>query len=378
MKRIVHIITGLDTGGAEMALYRLLSRLSPCFQSQVISLTTVGEVGKRIQELGVYTEAFGMKSRVPNPFSLFRLARKLKGIKPDIVHTWMYHADLMGGLAARMAGVPAVTWAIRNGDPYVDKTKCTTRAVARVCAQLSLMVPSRIISCSNTACDIHVALGYDKSRFVIIPNGFDISYFCPDSAARVDVRQELGIPVDAPVIGLVARLAPQKNHQGFFEAAGKLHAMRPYVHFVLAGKDIEKNNPQVAAWVRKAGIEQVTHLLGLRNDIPRLTTAFDIATSSSWDEAFPNVVGEAMACGVPCVVTDVGDSAFIVGDTGMIIKPGDMHSLATAWEKLLSLPPDERRALGKRARTRVKENFELGAVVRRYEALYEELSRIII
>lgn len=374
MKRIVHVITGLDTGGAEMALYRLLSRLSSGYQARVISLTTLGEVGKRIQELGVSVEALGMKSHAPNPLAIFQLALKLKGLKPDIVHTWMYHADLIGGLAARMAGVSAVTWAIRNSDLSVDKTKWTTRAVVRVCALLSRRLPNRVISCSHTARDIHVALGYDISRFVIIPNGFDLACFRQDSVARLEVRRELGIPVEAPVIGLVARLDLQKNHQGFFEAAGILHASHPDTHFILAGKAIEKNNPQVAAWVRSAGIEKVTHLLGLRHDIPRLTAAFDIATSSSWGEAFPNVVGEAMACGVPCVVTDVGDSACIVGDTGLVVKPGDMHGLAAAWANILALLPDERRALGKRARKRVAEYFELGAVVGRYETLYEEIS----
>lgn len=357
-----------------MALYRLLSRLSPSYQPRVISLTTIGEVGKRIQELGVSVEALGMKSHVPNPLTIFQLALKLKRLKPDIVHTWMYHADLIGGLAARMAGVPAVTWAIHNCDLSVDKTKWTTRAVVRACALLSRRLPSRIISCSQTARDIHVALGYDTSRFVIIPNGFDLSCFRPDSAARVEVRQELGIPVDAPVIGLVARLDPQKNHQGFFEAAGILYTTRPDTHFVLAGNALETNNPQVATWVRKAGIEKVTHLLGLRNDIPRLTASFDIATSSSWGEAFPNVVGEAMACGVPCVVTDVGDSAYIVGDTGRVVPPGDMMKLARAMEDLLALPSTERKDLGERARARVAELFEIGNVVKRYELFYDELA----
>jgi len=371
--KLLHIITGLDTGGAEMALYRLLSRLSPTYQVHVISLTSIGEVGKRIQELGVPVDALGMRSGIPNPIAILRLAFKLRKIQPDIVHTWMYHADLMGGLAARLAMVSALTWSIRNTNLSPDRTKRTTRAVVRVCGLLSGILPDRIISCSQTARDIHVARGYDESRFVIIPNGFDLSSYRPDPTARVEMRQELGIPAEAPVIGLVARLDPLKNHQGFFEAAGILHFSRPDVNFVLAGKDIEPGNPAVAAWMRAAGVEHVTHLLGLRNDIPRLTAAFDVATSSSWGEAFPNVVGEAMACGVPCVVTDVGDSAFIVGDTGLVVKPGDVHALAAAWEKLLMLSPSERQALGQFARTRVAENFELQKVTTSYEAFYEEL-----
>lgn len=371
--RIVHIITGLSTGGAEMSLYRLLSKLSPNYILHVISLTTIGEVGNRIQELGVPVESLNINPNMPNPLSILQLAQKLKELQPDIVHTWLYHADLIGGLAAKLASVPNLTWAIRNSDLSVDKTKWTTRAVVKICARLSRQIPDKIISCSHTARDIHVALGYDESRFVVIPNGFDLASFRPDYAARCEVRQELGIPAEAPVIGLVARLDLQKNHQGFFEAAGILHASNPNVNFLLAGKDIVRNNSTVDAWVRNAGVENVTHLLGLRNDIPRLTATFDIATSSSWGEAFPNVVGEAMACAVPCVVTDVGDSAYIVGNTGIVVKPGDMRGLADAWSKLLALSPNGIQEIGQLARRRVADYFEINNVVAQYEALYMDM-----
>jgi glycosyltransferase involved in cell wall biosynthesis len=374
--KILHIIAGLDVGGAEMGLCRLLSRLGPTYHPHVISLSTIGDIGKRIRELVVPVEALGMKPGVPNPFAIIHLAQMMKRLKPDLVHTWMYHANLIGGLASRMAGIPALTWAIRNCDLPADKTKWRTRAVMQICAKLSRRLPNRIISCSRAACATHVALGYDQSRFVIIPNGFDLSCFRPDPVARTEVRRELGISAGAPVIGLVARYDPQKNHEGFFEAAGILHATRPDVHFVLAGSAIESSNPKVTAWTKKNGIERVSHLLGLRDDIPRLTASFDIATSSSWSEAFSNVVGEAMACGVPCVVTNVGDSAYIVGDAGLAVEPGDAHGLAAAWLQLLALSSEERLALGEQARTRVAENFELGSVVSCYEDLYEELAGV--
>jgi glycosyltransferase involved in cell wall biosynthesis len=377
--RIVHIITGLSTGGAEMSLYRLLSGLSPEYLPYVISLTTIGEVGKRVQELGIPVEPLGMKGNIIDPFLLVRLTRKLKVLKPDLVHTWMYHSDLVGGLAARIAGAHALVWAIRNSNLDGDKTKWTTRAVVRICAFLSRRMPDKIISCSHTARDIHVAVGYDDSRFVIIPNGFELSCFRPDAVAYAEVRQELGIPVDAPVIGIVGRFDPQKNHQGFIEAAGILHAHCPDVHFVMIGKNLENNNPLIAGWIQHAEIENVTHLLGLRDDIPRLTASFDIAvSSSSWGEAFPNVIGEAMACGVPCVVTDVGDAAYIVSDTGRVVPPGDMKRLAGAMKDLLALSPADRGVLGARARNRVAENFEMGSVVRQYESFYNNLANQLI
>jgi len=354
-------------------LYRLISRLSPDYHPHVISLSTIGDIGKQIQALGISVQALGMKPGVPNPFVILRLAGIMKKLQPDLVHTWMYHANLIGGLAARMAGFPALAWAIRNGNLPVDKTKWSTRAVMRTGAKLSRSLPDRIISCSHAAAAIHVALGYDKSRFVIIPNGFDLSHFRIDPLARPEVRKDLGISPESFIVGFVARFDPQKNHQVFFEAAGMVHMDRPDIHFVLIGNGVGAENPILAEWTNINGVKKVSHLLGLRTDIPRLTASFDIATSCSWSEAFPNAVGEAMACGVPCVVTDVGDSAHIVGDTGLIVKPGDPNALAAAWLKLAALPFEQRLALGERARKRVAEYFELGSVTRLYEALYDEL-----
>jgi glycosyltransferase involved in cell wall biosynthesis len=176
------------------------------------------------------------------------------------------------------------------------------------------------------------------------------------------------------LVGLIGRFNPQKNHAGFFQAAGLLHRRLPTVRFLLAGKGIDEGNGELVRAMESAGIRSVTHLLGLRSDISRLMAALDVQASSSFGEAFPNVLGEAMACGVPCAVTDVGDSAYIVGDTGKVVPAEDMAGLAAAMESLLLLPPVERQALGLRARSRVAENFEIGQVVKRYEAFYEDLA----
>lgn len=375
--KLVLIITGLSTGGAEMMLLKLLERLDPTrFSPHVISLTSLGEIGPKIQALGIPVEALGMRPGwIPNPITFVRLVQRLKAIKPDVVQTWMYHADLVGGLAARLAGVSAMAWNIRQSNLSRDQTKWSTRVVAHLCAKVSRWIPDKIVCNSQTARAIHIGIGYDPKHFVILPNGFDLSRFYPDLSARHTVRTELGIPDHAPLIGLIARFDPQKNHQGFFEAAGQLYRQQPEVHFLLAGMGIDENNPAIRDWLQRYEVAAVTHLLGLRQDIPRLTAALDIASSSSsYGEAFPNVIGEAMACGVPCVVTDVGDSAYIVGDTGRVVAPGDMKGLATAWAQLLAMPDTERRALGQRARARVAEHFEIGAVVKHYEAFYEELA----
>lgn len=374
--RVAIIITGLNAGGAEIMLLKVLERLDARFSPHVISLTTLGEIGPRIQALGIPVESFGMRPGVPSPLAFFRLVRRLKALTPDVVHTWMYHADLLGGLAARLAGVPTVAWGIRNGNLDRDQTKLSTRVVVSACARFSRWVPDRILSCSEVARQVHVDYGYAAEKMVVVPNGFDLARFQPDALAKASVRAELGVGGDTPLVGLIGRFDPQKNHAGFFEAARCLHRRLPTVHFVLAGKGVDEGNHELMRVVEAAGVRHVTHLLGLRSDISRLMAALEVLASSSYGEAFPNVLGEAMASGVPCTVTDVGDSAYIVGDAGRVVSPGDMAGLAAALEDLLSLPLVKRTALSERARARVSEHFEIGRVVRQYEAFYYELAAI--
>jgi glycosyltransferase involved in cell wall biosynthesis len=373
--RIVFIITGLSTGGAEMMLFKVLERLDrQRFAPHVISLTTLGELAPRIAALGIPVDAVGMPPGLPSPSGFFRLTQIIKRLNPDVVHTWMYHADLLGGLAARLAGVSSVGWCIRNSNLDKDKTKFSTRAVVRLCASISKWVPSRILSCTEKARQVHVGCGYAAEKMVVVPNGFDLSQFKPDLDARHRVRAELGITDQPPLVGLIGRFDPQKNHAGFFEAAGVLHRHMPQVHFVLAGQGIDMSNAALMQAIAQEGVLANTHLLGLRNDIPQVMATLDVlASSSSYGEAFPNVLGEAMACGVPCAVTDVGDSAYIVGDTGRVVASGDMHGLAAALGELLALPLSEKAALNERARARVAEHFEIGKVVQHYEDFYESL-----
>ncbi len=375
--RLVIVITGLRTGGAEMMLFKLLQRLDASWRPHVISLTDVGEIGQRIAALGIPVEGLGLRPGRVGPLAVARLATRLRELRPEVVHTWMYHADLVGGLAARLAGGCAVGWCIRNSTLDPARTRRSTRLVARACALVSGRVPDRIVSCSTVARRVHVELGYDDGRMVVLPNGFDLEAFRPDPGARADVRRELGLGAETPLVGMVGRFDPQKNHAGFFEAAGRVRAQRPGTHFVLAGLGLEPGCADVEALATAAGVADATHLLGRRDDIPRLMAALDVFVSSSgYGEAFPNVLGEAMACGVPCAVTDVGDSAFIVGETGRVVAPGDMAGLAAAVGALLDLEPPARARLSAAARDRVAAQFEIGAVARSYEAFYTDLASL--
>ena len=375
---ILCLITSLCDGGAETMLYRLLSRLDrKRFSPQVIALVDIGAgpMSEKIQKLGVPVRFLGMRPGRPNPVSMLRLIRWLRQTPPDLIQTWMYHADLIGGLGARLAGDIPVVWGIRNSDLSGGESKSLTRLTMRICARLSRWLPERIVSCSEAARDIHIAAGYVAEKMVVIPNGSDLETFKPDEGARESVRKELGISDAAQVIGLMARFDPQKDHLNFVRAAKLLHQDQPNVYFVLCGQDVTWENEKLTKWIEEAGIRNRFLLLGRRDDIPRLAAALDIATlSSSFGEAFPNVISEAMSCGVPCVVTDVGDSARIVGETGLVVPPRDPVALAAAWLKILDLSRESRTELGKAARRRVMEQYNLPNIVSRYEQLFEELA----
>jgi len=370
--KLFHIITGLNTGGAEMMLYKLISKMNwDQFEIQVMSLTDVGPIGERIQALGIPVKALGTKRGIPDPRMVFNLVRWLKKNRPNIIQTWMYHADLIGGLAAKLAGnIPAV-WGIRQSNLDPEGSKRTTIWTAKICVRFSRWLPVKIVCCSEASKRVHTALGYDSSRMVVIPNGFDLNLFKPDLEGRILVRQELRIPEDIMLIGMVGRFDPQKDHLNFIKAAALLQKKIPNVQFLLCGDDITWENQKLSKWIDETGLHEYFHLLGRRSDIPQIMAALDIASSSSYGEGFPNVIGEAMACGTPCVVTDVGDSALIVGDTGIVVPPKDPNALSLAWEKLIEIGKDKRQKLGDKAQLRIRENFSLSSVVKRYEELYK-------
>jgi len=208
---------------------------------------------------------------------------------------------------------------------------------------------------------------------MVIPNGFDLSRFVPDQRMRHEVRAELGLTPDAPLIGMVGRYDPIKNHTGFIQAAKRIRQQVPAAHFVLVGMGVDAANPELSAALATAGLGGAVHMLGLRQDIPRLMAALDVLALPSHGEAFPNVLGEAMACGVPCVTTDVGDAAYIVGPSGQVVPVGEMEALADKVVQLLSLEPAAMEQLRQQARARISELFEIGGVVSQYERLYAGL-----
>ncbi|MEO8286217.1 MAG: glycosyltransferase [Chloroflexota bacterium] len=371
--KVVHLITGLNVGGAETMLYKLLSGMDrERFENSVISLIAPGLMAKRIEALGIPVLSLGMMRGRPTPGHIWQLYRLLRHERPDILQTWMYHADLTGIIAGRLARVPAIAWNLRCSDCVVGASR-TTMWTFQACARLSRW-PQVVIANSEAGRRFHTSRGYHPRRWAVLPNGFDLDLFKPDDIARREVRNELELPPDAPLIGIVARYDPPKDHATFLRAAMMLSERHPEAHFLLVGKDVISSNAELMEPIRSHPVRERLHLLGERQDVPRLMAALDILVSSSSSEGFPNVIGEAMCCAVPCVVTGVGDSAEMVSDTGIVVPPRDPAAIAHALNSLLESGPASRRNLGLAARERVQARYSLPVIVRRYEELYTTLA----
>ncbi|HSL22711.1 MAG TPA: glycosyltransferase [Vicinamibacterales bacterium] len=374
MIRILHVITDLDIGGSETALLRLISRLDPQrFSCSVVSLTGPGKLAARIAEAGVPVTNL-VQRRGMNPALVWRLARVIRKWRPTILQTWLYHADLLGTLCGWALGTPVVCWNIRCAELDWNDHPRSLFWTVRMLATLSRF-PDAVVVNSTAGRAAHEALGYRPRRWELIPNGFDAAALRPPDSARATVRAALGIPPDVPLVGLIARWHPMKDHATFVRAAARMAADHPMTHFLMAGRGIDDGNAALVRLVREHGVAARTHLMGETDRPLEALAAVDVAVSSSYGEAFPNVLGEAMSCGVPVVTTDAGDSARVVGDTAAVVPPRDPAALAAAVLRILSLSPEERRAMGRRARERLMRQYSLDHIVRRYEELYVDLAQ---
>ena len=373
---ILHIITNLATGGAELMLERLVLHQTRegRYRHKVISLRSLGQVGPRLLAAGIDVEAMGMTGPMSFVAGFVRLVRRIRQVRPDVVQTWMYHADLIGGLAARLAGHRRIIWGIRIMD--VSAALGVSRSLIwsrRICARLSRVVPRKIVYVAESARKVHEPLGYAAEKSVVIPNGYVMPSPEDVAGARGRMRAELGLEEGAFLIGSAGRFSPQKGYRGFVEAAAVTARRFPNAQFLIFGRDINWENEELAGWIADAGLIDRFHLLGERRNVIDWLAALDVFALFSLGEGFPNIVAEAMSAGVPCIVTDVGDAALLVGDTGIVIRSQDLKGLTGGLESLIAAGEDERRRLGEAARRRVETVFSLSAVAERYGTLYEEV-----
>ncbi len=371
--RIVHIITALNVGGTEMMLCKLSSRMrKDRFENIFVTLKEKGKLSEDLESQNIRIYNLGGMSGVLRILALIKLLRILREINPDIIQGSL----VQGNLAAQIAAIflPyrfSTLWNI--GYTALPKTE-TKRSILFIIKILSILsfLPQKIIFNSETGANDHYRMGYRRDKSCIIPNGFDTKLFSPSVKNRSCVRSELNISEETILIGLIGRFDPLKDHKCFLKAGAKLLSNKQEIFFLLVGREVDWQNRQLKQLIEKLGMSEKVFLLGERLDVHRIMAALDIATSSSLAEGSPNVIGEAMSCGVPCVVTDVGDTAWLVGDAGIVVPPRNHEALCKAWLRLIEMGSAERRTLGERARKRIEIHFSIQMAVRMYEQLYEE------
>lgn len=361
--KVLHVITGLANGGAEGVLFRLAAATRERVEHAVVSLRDDGVYGERLRDLGIPVGALGMQTPAGAVLGLPRLWREVRRMRPDVVQTWMYHADLVGGGAARLAGCRNVVWGIRHST--LDGEKRTTRWVAKVCACLSGGIPRAIVCNSEVAVRLHQEMGYRADRFRIIFNGVDLARFRPDPEARRRMRAAWGAASDETLIGMVGRWHRLKDHGTWLAALRILREQGGTWRGVLVGPGMDGGNEGLRALIESNGLADHVVLAGALDDIPAVMNALDLhVLSSGGGEAFPNVVAEAMACGTPCVVTEVGDAGRIVGDAGWRVPPRRPDRLAEAIrEAQRALQAEGWERLGARCRERMEAHFGLERMV---------------
>jgi glycosyltransferase involved in cell wall biosynthesis len=340
----------------------------------IISLTGIGTIGPQLQALGFEVHALGMQSALGIPRVMWRLVRLIRRSRPDVIQTWMYHADLLGGLAARLTGNRNVIWGIRTTSVTAGGTSATA-FVRQLCAWLSRTVPHTIICAADASRRAHIAVGYDAARMVVVPNGFDLTRLVATPAQRNELRLQCGFEQELVVVGYLGRFHPAKDQANFVRAAGLLARQYGNARFLMVGRDLDDNNVQLAQWISATGCADRFVLLGERSDVPVCLAAMDLFCLSSRTEGFPNVVGEAMAMGLPCVVTDVGDAAMLVADTGVVVPKEDSAALALGLGQLLAMTPDAREQIGQKAKARIHAEFSIHRARERFESIYQRITR---
>lgn len=343
-------------------------------QHYVISLMDGGIYADPLEQSGAHVYALEFPRGKINFKGCVRLFKLVRQIRPDVVQTWMYHADLIGGVVARLAGVRAIAWGIRLANLNIEHNKRSTLLVARVCALLSTWVPSKIICCGIQATLEHQALGYAADKFIKIPNGYSMEKFQPDVEGGRSVREEIGVDNGVFVVGMVARFNSQKNHRNLLQSLSMLKRRGVAFNCLLVGVGMDSSNTELRVWIAEAGLTDCIKLLGPRNDIPAVMAALDVHVLSSSAEGFPNVLAEAMACGTPCVTTDVGDAAVIVADHGWVVSPQDSEALADGLAQAygqFSVGGAAWQARQAACRAHIMANFELELMCQRYRQAWQ-------
>ena len=370
--KIIHIITGLGDGGAEHALFKIC-KYDVANKHLVISLKGPGKYSSLLSKLGI--KVYCLKIRFFSIHKFIFLIKLLRFLKPDIVQTWLVHADFLGSIAARLAGINNILWNVRYSNIEIGKAKLTTIFIIKILSLLSYLIPKFIVTVSKKAKKIYEITGYNKRLFKFIPNGYDLSILKINKLQKINFRKKIKVKKNVALIGNVARYDPQKDHLNLLNALSLIKEKNINFFCVLVGFNINQNNIDLISEIKRLKLYDHVKLLGQTDNVSQVMNGLDIhVLSSSYGEGFPNVVAESMACGTPCIVTDVGDSAFIVGKTGWVVPPKNSIKLAKAIEKALNEKGTikwNKRCI--KARLRVKEKFSIGKMIKLYNKVWNKV-----
>lgn len=373
MKTIVHVITNLGQGGAEKQLTHLLKHHDRAkYKMVVVSLQDEGTLGLELKAHGIQVHALNIKRKRMVWFGLWKLIKIFRELKPDLVQTWLYHANIIGLLAAKYRNNTVVVWNIRCANTLIGSYSWVLVVILKMGALLSRF-PDTVIVNSNVGLNAHKALGYRAKKWEFIPNGFDTDIYCPNKQTRSSTRKALNLSESSLIAGLIARFDPLKDCNTFLKAASLVMHKMPNVYFVLVGSGMDWSNPKIVKPIEELQLKEKIFLLGAKSNIEKFLPCLDLLVLSSISEGCPNILGEAMSAGVLCVSTDVGDAAVLVDNAQHIVPPAQALELAKAMERVLMMQETLRFELGLVARKRMLEHFSINKMVSRYESLYDGL-----
>jgi glycosyltransferase involved in cell wall biosynthesis len=378
---VVHIIPSLHVGGAETALLRLIGhgvadqvdadRGANCIRHTVISMTPLGSLGRDFAAASIPVVWLDFSKRPLGSFA--SLCLWLRRHRPDVVNTWMYHADVLGGLAARLCGIRAVVWGVRSTSIGGVLPHWRLRILCRLSALMSHRVPSAIVCVAEAARLSHIDFGYRADQMHVIANGFDIQALDPSKFDASAARALHGFAPDHIVVGHVGRYCNEKDHVGFLKAARLALDREPALRFVMAGRSVSPSNPVLMSAIDSLRLGGHMRLLGERTDVAAVLRSFDMFCLSSTFEGFPNVLGEAMAMALPCVSTDAGDARVLVGDVAEIVPISDPQAMANALLALARLTPEQRAQRGAAARERIVNHYTVDVMRQQFESVYRSV-----
>lgn len=372
--RVLHLISGLGRGGAETLLSRVVGANVSRVSQSVVSLTSAGVLGPEIAALGVNVIALDIKGPVSWLRGVAQVTALVRKERPDVVQTWLHDADLVGTVATISSRSSSLVWGLQCAELRLGDVPRRNILLVKILSRLSRR-PRAVVSVSEAGRVAHIDAGYRPQRWAVIPNCVDVDRYRPDAEARRQIRKRLRVSDDTVLIGLVGRYHPMKGHELFLDAAGRLAGERPDVRFVMAGPNVNLQNPAIATQLERLGLGDRVQVVGVEPDMPAFMNALDILTVASTSEGFPTVLVEAMATGVPCAATDVGDCRLVIADTGRTASARTPEALSAAWLELVEMSSGARRDLGDRARARTIERYSTDRVAAAYLDLYAEMSR---